>query len=226
MEFPKRYERTKLYDLAAALPLFGYYGWLLWSDWPELVRNYRIVRFGYSDTAFVGNALAQFLSFVFIAVLIVLLLARTVPTGKSGGLLPRAVAVLGAFLSVAFLQLPPAQLSATLALASIFIVVSGLVLMIVALTWLGRSFSIMPEARRLVTSGPYKLVRHPLYLFEEIAIFGIMLQYVQPWSFLLFAAQFSMQMARTYFEEKVLAANFPDYAAYRARTDRLIPGVF
>jgi hypothetical protein len=38
---------------------------------------------------------------------------------------------------------------------------------------LGRSFSIMAESRQLVTTGPYRFVRHPLYLAEEIAMVSI-----------------------------------------------------
>jgi protein-S-isoprenylcysteine O-methyltransferase Ste14 len=51
--------------------------------------------------------------------------------------------------------------------------------------WLGRSFSIFPEGRELVTHGPFSVVRHPLYLTEQIAALGTMLQFNQPWSLLL-----------------------------------------
>src|SRR5450756_274814 len=54
--------------------------------------------------------------------------------------------------------------------------VSASILGALTLSFLGRSFSVMPEARRLVTSGPYSIVRHPLYLFELLGVVGILLQ--------------------------------------------------
>jgi len=54
--------------------------------------------------------------------------------------------------------------------------VSASILGALTLSFLGRSFSVMPEARRLVTTGPYSIVRHPLYLFELLGVVGILLQ--------------------------------------------------
>jgi protein-S-isoprenylcysteine O-methyltransferase Ste14 len=85
---------------------------------------------------------------------------------------------------------------------------------------------VYPEARRLVTSGPYAFVRHPVYLFEEITFFGVMLQYAQPWALCIFAIQLCFQLARIPYEERVLTDAFPEYADYAARTSRLIPGVY
>jgi len=46
------------------------------------------------------------------------------------------------------------------------IMISGMAFSVYALFSLGKSFSIIPQARGLVQSGPYRLVRHPLYVGE------------------------------------------------------------
>ena len=91
------------------------------------------------------------------------------------------------------------------------------------LHWLGRAFSIMPEARRLVTHGPYRLIRHPLYLCEEIAVIGIFIQVVSPLAAALLILHAGFQFQRMLNEEKVLSATFPDYEDYARQTPRLIP---
>jgi protein-S-isoprenylcysteine O-methyltransferase Ste14 len=222
----KSFERSKLYDLAAALPLIAFYGWGVWRNWPRLVDHYFILRFGYVDARVIAETMAILLTILFSTLLVLLLLVRVIPAAKSGGLVPRFAAVIGTFLVVALVWLSPARLPAWLAIVSVALILFGTLASIVCLIWLGRSFSILPEARRLVTGGPYLLVRHPLYLFEEIAVFGIMLQHLQPWSFLIFAAQFGFQLARIHFEEQVLSAHFPGYKAYAAGRARLIPGVY
>jgi len=84
----------------------------------------------------------------------------------------------------------------------------------------------MAEARRLVTSGPYRFVRHPLYLAEELAIIGISMQFFSLSTAFVLVVQIAFQLRRMYNEEAVLAATFPEYAAYQARTARLIPGIY
>ena len=97
---------------------------------------------------------------------------------------------------------------------------------VMTLAQLGRSFSVMPEARTLVTAGLYSRIRHPLYMAEAVATLGVFLQYRSLGAALLVAAQFAVQLWRMHEEEKVLEAQFPDYAGYRARTARLLPGVY
>ena len=76
-----------------------------------------------------------------------------------GGLYPRLVALLGSFLFLLLVPfLPKNELSPTLDLLSILLMLSESILATVALLYLGRSFSILPEARRLVVTGPYRLV--------------------------------------------------------------------
>jgi protein-S-isoprenylcysteine O-methyltransferase Ste14 len=220
------FERTKIYDLAAASPLIAFYGWSAWAAWPPLRRELAMLAGGQADGAAAADALVRFLSLVFVSLLVLLLLLRRLPVGKSYAWFPRAAAALGTFAGVGFLQLPEAALAPIPFALSLLLIGGGTCATIVALLWLGRSFSIMPEARRLVMRGPYRLVRHPVYLFEEVTLFGMMLQHVQPWSAFLLATQLALQLIRIHYEEEVLAAHFPDYAAYAAKTARLIPGVY
>jgi protein-S-isoprenylcysteine O-methyltransferase Ste14 len=102
----------------------------------------------------------------------------------------------------------------------------GMILALYSLTYLGKRFSIVPEARGLVTTGPYQLVRHPIYLGEIIAGVGLVLPTLFSLHLLLFAVFLGAQIARTTFEERILRATYPQYEAYAAHTRRLIPFVF
>jgi protein-S-isoprenylcysteine O-methyltransferase Ste14 len=99
-------------------------------------------------------------------------------------------------------------------------------LMLYPLTALGKSFSLMPQARKLVTSGPYAIVRHPLYLIEEAVIASVLLQYAWYTALPFLAVHIAVQIRRIRLEEEVLRNAFPEYTAYAERTPRLIPGVW
>jgi protein-S-isoprenylcysteine O-methyltransferase Ste14 len=91
---------------------------------------------------------------------------------------------------------------------------------------LGRCFGILPDVRGLVTRGPYRLVRHPLYLGELTAVLGVVLGSRDPlWAGLTWLFCVGLQLVRTGYEERNIRAEFPEYDAYAARTKRLIPGV-
>jgi protein-S-isoprenylcysteine O-methyltransferase Ste14 len=78
----------------------------------------------------------------------------------------------------------------------------------------------MPEARVLMTGGPYAWARHPLYVMEFITILGTAIQFAQPWAALLAIGVVIFQVLRTIFEERILAETYPDYASYQARVKR------
>jgi protein-S-isoprenylcysteine O-methyltransferase Ste14 len=84
----------------------------------------------------------------------------------------------------------------------------------------------MAQARRLVTTGPYAIVRHPLYLCEEITVLGVALMHFSFVAVLMVAAQWMFQLRRMTNEEKVLGAAFPECVAYAARTPKIIPRLF
>lgn len=134
--------------------------------------------------------------------------------------------MVGTFSSLGFVLLPPQELSYALYLASLLLLIAGIIFAICALIVLGRSISLLPEARRLVTSGPYALVRHPLYLGEMVAIAGVALQHLSAWALLLLVLSWALQLQRMKYEELVLFQSFPEYGDYMARTARLVPGVY
>jgi protein-S-isoprenylcysteine O-methyltransferase Ste14 len=166
-------------------------------------------------------------SILYFSLVIVLIFLRRVPIAKSSYLWPRLLALASAYMSIARPAfLPTAHLPLGLEIVATALAAAGTIGSVVVLLWLGRSFSILPEARKLVTNGPYRRIRHPLYLAEEIGSLGVMLQFLQPWSLLLEIVNFALQLWRMQREEIVLTEAFPEYAAYAARTSRLIPGVY
>jgi len=163
---------------------------------------------------------------MFVALALIFLAIRRPPRAKAKGLIPRISAFAGAYLMVAVVWLPPQPIDVMLSFISLALILGGVCFSIVALSHLGRSFSLMPEARQLVTDGPYAVVRHPLYLGEAFSTLGLMLQYLSPLAVAIVALQLAFQLQRIKNEERVLGSLFPEYHAYRTRTARLVPGVY
>jgi protein-S-isoprenylcysteine O-methyltransferase Ste14 len=136
------------------------------------------------------------------------------------------VALLGSFLFLLLVPfLPRHELSPTLDLLSILLMLSGSILATAVLLYLGRSFSILPEARRLVVTGPYRFVRHPLYATEMICMLGLVIQFALWPAVIVFLIQCMFQLERMRIEEQLLNRTFPEYEIYASNTARLIPGL-
>jgi protein-S-isoprenylcysteine O-methyltransferase Ste14 len=222
----ENFRRTKVFDLLAALPLILWYLLGLRKQMPLTLMRLRELINGSIDLLDFLQLVALVGSFALIFVMVYLLLTRSTPELKSYGVMPRMVAVCGTFLGNGFLYLGAVELSLpTQALADILII-AGTIGSLVAVSRLGGSFSLMPEARKLVTKGPYAVIRHPLYLAEMIGVLGLVLQFQQPWALFLGATVFGLQYWRTVFEERVLMQAYPDYINYRTRTWRFLPYVF
>lgn len=152
---------------------------------------------------------------------------RLRPVSKFAGLRPAVVAILGTFVLYGVLLLPPrTDLTMSWKLAAAALTFTGSALGMVFLGYLGRSFSILPECRELITRGPYRFVRHPLYMAEAISTLGVLITFLSPAAFALIVVQLLLQLARIHYEEQVLRATFPAYGGYSRHTARLIPGIY
>jgi protein-S-isoprenylcysteine O-methyltransferase Ste14 len=95
----------------------------------------------------------------------------------------------------------------------------SLVLLLISRRQLGKSFSAVPKAKGLVTSGLYAKIQHPMYIFLDlflaalILVLGLTILLV-PWGFLVV-----MQIIQAHREEQILASAFgTDYSSYVSRT--------
>jgi protein-S-isoprenylcysteine O-methyltransferase Ste14 len=161
---------------------------------------------------------------LFLGLIALTTITRLVPIKKSKGIEPRISALLGASLSIALAFLPKAELGPIWSALSTTLILVGASLAFVVLRWLGKSFSILAEARRLVTEGPYRIVRHPLYLCEGVGLIGVTLQVLSPLAVLIAVVVAIVQCRRMINEEAILRLAFPEYHAYAANTPFLIPG--
>ena len=139
------------------------------------------------------------------------------------GIIEHAASLRGVYLQSNFVSN-----SAVLVLGTIFSLL-GIAFAIWARTYLGRNWG-MPQTLRqdpeLVTGGPYRYVRHPIYTGVMLAMLGSAIVISTGWIFLLviFSIYFVLSALR---EEKDMLKLFPDtYPEYKKHTKMLIPFIF
>ena len=211
-----------IYDLVMRVPLLV---WALCAAMRQSMGVALILKKP-DDFGYMVHLTMRLSSIAFLLLIAVVVIARIRPSAKACGLEPRIAALAGSFLTYVIVLFPRRELSLSLEVTSTLLILLGTLGAVIALSQLGRSFSVMAESRRLVTSGPYRFVRHPLYLTEGIAIIGLCIQYISLWTALLVALQIAFQLRRMNYEEAVLTAQFPEYATYSLTTARLIPGIY
>jgi len=214
------FRRGKSYDLIAGLPLILWFGYGAVKLRPNLAATARALLAEPDSLLLNLRFFALLASAAFNLLLIYLVVVRTEPVRRSSGILPRLCGFAGTFLGVGILQLKPVPLSLPWQGAAAALIFAGALGSAIVLARLGKSFSIMPEARNLVTSGPYAYARHPLYAVEFITLAGTAIQFAQPWAAVLAVGVAMLQVMRTMFEEQVLSAAYPEYENYRARVKR------
>jgi protein-S-isoprenylcysteine O-methyltransferase Ste14 len=100
---------------------------------------------------------------------------------------------------------------------------AGAAFSIWALSYLRRSFGLRTAVRELVTGGPYRWARHPLYAGEIVHILGLAILSATPAGLYLFVVAVALQLVRAKIEERKFLRTVPEYAAYRETTGFLWP---
>jgi protein-S-isoprenylcysteine O-methyltransferase Ste14 len=180
---------------------------------------------GASPADLLGAATAALL-LAYFALLIVLYVIRLAPRAADNRPGVVAAAFASTFLVVLVPYLPAAPRRDWLLLPADLLSVAGMVYVVWALLSLRRSFAILPQARKLVTRGPYGLSRHPLYLGEMVGIWSLYLPTLAWPAVLAFAANVVLLVVRIRAEERLLATTFGrEHEEYRRRVPGFVPRV-
>jgi protein-S-isoprenylcysteine O-methyltransferase Ste14 len=177
-------------------------------------------------TSSTGVRVHQSLSAVLWGMFAVLVVVRPTPV-RRGTDVNGVLVALAAQAGVVLLGLVARGSGSGVALATANVLLAGGELFAIgSLSVLGRCFGVLPDVRGLVTRGPYRFVRHPLYLGELVAVLGIAVG-SQRWAMAvpLWVLCAALQLLRTRYEERALRVQYPEYELYAQRTKRLIPGL-
>jgi protein-S-isoprenylcysteine O-methyltransferase Ste14 len=168
--------------------------------------------------------LQQLLALAYFTMLVVLYSTRLPAQGTDHRFAVVVIAFTGTFSAIAASFLPGGGRHDWLVIPADIIATVGLAYAVWGLAYLRRSFSIVPEARRLVTGGPYAFSRHPVYLGEIVTAIGVNLA-TAGWPGALAVLYFVIsEVLRMRWEEGVLARAFPqEYPAYASRVPRFVP---
>jgi protein-S-isoprenylcysteine O-methyltransferase Ste14 len=180
----------------------------------------------FSETSSGLTAVHQVLRVCFYVLMVALLLTRRPSRAATGSRRATWAAYLGTFTPfLLLLNGDPAVASRGLTAVSIVVITLGLGFSVYSLTYLGRSFGVVPKARELVRTGPYRFVRHPLYVGEFVSFAGAVMAVLSPYSASLFLFFVMVQAYRATQEERVLREAFPEYESYMAQAGRFTPRV-
>jgi protein-S-isoprenylcysteine O-methyltransferase Ste14 len=178
------------------------------------------------STIKVATLMHRLLLVCFYALLVFLYFTRSVTKSTTESFVTKTIAVAATFLPFAIPMFGKPSDHPQIMLLADLVTIFGMVLALYSLGALGRSFSIIPQARALVQTGPYRLVRHPIYLGELIAVFGVVLGRISVSSITVFCFFTALLIYRALQEETLLGRVFPEYGAISLKTARFIPGVF
>lgn len=160
---------------------------------------------------------------------------NTTPSRKSRGewfvagqLLLIALLLLGPRTLPGWPSVPPFSIL-IVAIPGAALVLAGVTLLIAGGLKLGRSLTALPypsEHGALVQTGPYRLVRHPMYSGGILFAYGWALLVHGPLTAVYATIILVFLDIKSRREERWLRERYPDYAAYQRRVKKLIPSIY
>ena len=198
---------------------------LLGSMWFMLLALCVALKIGTSLADPWPSLLSSFCIASFYLLVALLIMTRPPAKAEADGLWPRIAAFVGTYMpwTITFFGKTDQALPNLVSTACVLI---GMIMMLVTIRHLGRSFSLVPQARSVVQTGPYRWIKHPLYLAEEIVVLGVVLQHLTPATVIVLVLHIGVQVCRILYEEDLLRRNCPEYSSYEASRWRLIPYVW
>ena len=148
-------------------------------------------------------------------------------TRRPGQISVRARSVFLAFAGTALpLLVRPGGASLAPSPVSSSIMLIGLLLSLLSKLYLNRSFGLVAANRGVKVGGPYRIVRHPMYLGYIVNQIGFLVASFSLANLAVYLLAWTFQIARVREEEQVLQQD-PSYRQFACRvTAKLIPGVY
>jgi len=196
--------------------------WLGWSGQPAT-----------DGAMFVDTSrhLNRLLLFFFTAMLLLVGRRAAVPPHKAKSVI---IPLLATFFNLTYVVIPsfpialqknlcPSDLQMPFTIAGIVLIIIGPVIALWGILVLGRSFGIFVEVRKVVFGGPYRWVRHPMYLGWISMYIGLALGFFSLAYFVLVAIHISLMLYRARLEEAELSDYSAEYREYAKRTGFIFP---
>lgn len=143
---------------------------------------------------------------------VLLVITARFPSRVNRSLYPSIITVAASFYFLLVelsdgVRLAPLYITASMQIAGIF-------WQVVSKIHLGRSFGLLPANRGIVTSGPYSIVRHPVYLGYFVSHMGFLLAVWSPYNLGVYTFLYTLQFLRIREEERLLAED-TEYQQYK-----------
>ena len=135
-----------------------------------------------------------------------------------------ATLVFGQFIIIIFILVNPSK---PYSLGGFSLIILGLCLGFWVISYNRiNNFNIQPELKKeakLITDGPYRLLRHPMYTALLLVMLGVSMTKQNPIVFVAWTLLIGILWIKSLLEEHYLTERWPQYASYRKNTYRFIP---